>query len=52
VLTILANPFTELMEPPSIEQLRAYFDAHPQGDEQAHAHIKIGAFSPPHWLLS
>jgi hypothetical protein len=33
VLTILANPFTKVMEPPSLEQLRDYFDAHPEGDE-------------------
>jgi hypothetical protein len=33
VLPILANPFSEVMEPPSIEQLKDYFDAHPQGDE-------------------
>lgn len=52
VLPISANPFSEVMEPPSIEQLKDYFDAHPQGDERAHAHIKIGAFSPPHQLLA
>jgi hypothetical protein len=25
-----------------------FFDAHPQGEERAHFHIKIGPFSPPH----
>jgi hypothetical protein len=29
-----------------------FFDAHPQGDERAHSHIKIAAFSPPHHLLA
>jgi hypothetical protein len=29
VLTISANHFTEVMEPPSIEKLRDYFTAHP-----------------------
>jgi hypothetical protein len=51
VLPILANPFTEVLEPPSIEQPRDFFDAQPQGDERAHAHIKIGAFSPQYQLL-
>jgi hypothetical protein len=27
-----------------------FFDSHPQGEEQAHSHIKIGAFSPSHRL--
>jgi len=52
VLTISANPFTEVLERPSLEQLRDLFNAHPQGDERAHAHIKISAFSPPHRLLA
>jgi hypothetical protein len=52
MLPISANSFTEVMELPSIEQLRDYFNAHPQVDEQAHALIKIDAFSPPHWLLA
>jgi hypothetical protein len=29
-----------------------FFDAHPQGNERAHSHIKIGAFSPPCHLLA
>lgn len=49
---ISANPCSEVIEPPSIEKLRDYFDAHPQGDESVHAHIKIGAFSPLHQLLA
>jgi hypothetical protein len=35
-----------------LEQLRDFFGSHPQGDERAHAHIKIGAFSLPHQLLA
>jgi hypothetical protein len=46
-----ANPFLEVIEPSSIEQFWDFFGAHPQGDERAHAHIKIGAFSAPHQLL-
>jgi len=48
VLPISASPFSEDMEPPTLEQLREYFHAHPQGHERAHPFIKIGAFSPPH----
>jgi hypothetical protein len=51
MLPISAFPFTEIFEPPCLEQLRDFFGAHPQGDERAHAHIKTGAFSPPHRLL-
>jgi hypothetical protein len=29
-----------------------FYDAHPQGEEWAHSHIKIGAFFPPHRLLA
>jgi len=35
---ISANPFSEVIEPPNIEKLRDYFDAH--------AHIKINASLP------
>jgi hypothetical protein len=52
VLPISPNPFNEALEPPTLEQLRKFFQVHPQGKEQAHAHIKIGAFSPPHSLLA
>jgi hypothetical protein len=51
VLPISASPFSEDMEPPTLEQLRDYFHAHPQGNERAHAFIKICTFSPPHRLL-
>lgn len=52
VLSISANPFTEVIKPPTLEQLKDYFHAHPQGHERAHAFIKIGAFSGPHQLLA
>jgi len=50
-LPISASPFLKDMEAPTLEQLREYFNAHPQGHERAHAFIKIGAFPPPHQLL-
>jgi hypothetical protein len=46
VLPISDSPFSEDMEPPTLEQLREYFHAHPQGNEQAHDFIKINAFLP------
>jgi hypothetical protein len=52
VLPIPASPFTEVVEPPTLENLKDFFYAHPQGHERAHAHIKIGAFSPPHRLFA
>jgi hypothetical protein len=52
VLHISANPFNEVLEPPTLDQLRDFFHAHPQGEERAHAHIIIGTFSPPHRLLA
>jgi len=48
VLPISANPFNEVLEPPTLEQLRDFFHAHPQGKERAHTK----AFSPPHHLLA
>lgn len=52
MLSISANPFNEVLEPLTLDQLRDFFYAHPQGEERAHAHIKIGAFSPLHHLLT
>jgi hypothetical protein len=52
VLHISTNPFNKVLEPPSLDQLRDFFHAHPHGEEQAHAHIKISAFSPLHRLLT
>jgi hypothetical protein len=51
VLDIAGVPFTDGMGPPSMDDLMDFFDAHPQGDERAHQHIKISAFSSPHRLL-
>jgi hypothetical protein len=47
VRAILASPFSEILERPSLEHILDFFDAHPQCDERAHSHIKIDAFSPP-----
>jgi hypothetical protein len=52
VLDIPGFPFTDILEPHSIDDLMDFFDAHPQGEERAHAHIKIGVFSPLHRLLA
>jgi hypothetical protein len=52
VLPISTSPFSKDMELPTLEQLREYFNAHPQGHERAHAFVKINAFSPPHRLLA
>jgi hypothetical protein len=51
VLAISESPFSEILEPPGLENLMDFFDAHPQGDERAHSHIKINALSPPHRLV-
>jgi hypothetical protein len=37
---------------PTLEQLRDFFHVDPQGEEQAHAHIRIGFFFAPHRLLA
>jgi hypothetical protein len=50
VLPISVSPFSEDMEPPTLEQLEKYFHGHPQGNERAHAFIKIGTFFLPHRL--
>jgi len=52
ILPISASSFSEDMEAPTLEQLKEYFNAHPQGHERAYAFIKIGAFSPPYRLLA
>jgi hypothetical protein len=51
VLQISANLFNEVMEAPSLEDLREFFHAVPQDEERA-TNIRIGAFSPPHRLLA
>jgi hypothetical protein len=52
VLPNSGNPFNEVLEPSTLDLLRDFFHAHPQGEVQEHAHIKIGDFSPPHRLLA
>jgi hypothetical protein len=51
VLQISASPFNEVVEAPSLEDLREFFHAIPQDEERA-TNIRIGAFSPPHRLLA
>jgi hypothetical protein len=50
VLQISTSPFNEVVEPPTLEQLREFFHVVPQGEERATT-IRIGALSPPHHLL-
>jgi hypothetical protein len=52
VLNIEGVSFTGGMDPPSMDDLMVFFDAHPQGDERADQHIKIGAFSSHNCLLA
>jgi hypothetical protein len=52
VQPISTNLFSGVIEPPSIKQLWDFFGAHPQGDEHAHAHIKIHVFSLLYRLLA
>jgi hypothetical protein len=33
VLAISASPFSDILEPPSLEHLKDFFDAHPQSNE-------------------
>jgi hypothetical protein len=51
MLHIFASSFNEVVEAPTLEDLREFFHAIPQGEEQA-TNIIIGAFSPPHRLLA
>jgi hypothetical protein len=50
MLHIFASPFNEVVEAPTLEDLREFFNADPQGEERA-TNIQIDAFSPPHPLL-
>lgn len=52
VLNIEGGPFTDGLDPPSMDDLLDFFDTHPEGVERAHRHIKIGAFSSLHRLLA
>jgi hypothetical protein len=51
VLHISTSPFNEVLEAPTLEDLREFFNAIPQGEERA-TNIRIGAFSPPYCLLA
>jgi hypothetical protein len=51
MLHISASPFNEIVEAPTLEDLKEFFQAVPQGEEGA-TNIRIGAFSPPHCLLA
>jgi hypothetical protein len=49
VLHISVNPFTEISEPPRLEQLRDFFGANPSGDEREHMLITrlVSSLPPP-----
>lgn len=51
MLEIPASPYKEVVLPPSLEDLREFFHAVPQGEERSSA-IKIGALSPSHCMLA
>jgi hypothetical protein len=51
VLDLPGNPYNEVVLPPSMDDLREFFHAVPQGEERATT-IRIGALSPSHRLLA
>jgi hypothetical protein len=51
VLEFPGSPYNEVMLPPSLDDLREFFHAVPQGEERATT-IQIGALSPSHRLLA
>jgi hypothetical protein len=51
VLQISASPFNEVVLAPSLDELREFFHAVPQGKERAST-IRIGALSPSHRMLA
>jgi hypothetical protein len=51
VLEILASPYNEVVLPPSLDDLREFFRAIPQGEEHSTA-IRIGALSSTHRMLA
>jgi hypothetical protein len=51
VLEISANPYNEVVLPPSLDDLREFFRAIPQGEERSTA-IRIGALSSSHRMLA
>jgi len=50
MLQISTSPFNKVMLAPSLDELREFFHAVPQGEEHAST-IRIGALSPPHHML-
>jgi len=51
VLQIPASPYNEVVLPPSLDDLREFFHAVPQGEERATT-IKIGVLTAPHRMLA
>jgi hypothetical protein len=51
VLEIPASPSNEVVLPPSLDDLRKFFHAVPQGEERSTA-IRIGSLSPSHRMLA
>jgi hypothetical protein len=51
VLQLSVSPYNEVVLPPSLEDLREFFHAVPQGEECATT-IRIGALSAPHRMLA
>jgi hypothetical protein len=51
VLELPGSPYNELVIPPSMEDLREFFHAIPQGEERATT-IRIGALSASHRMLA
>jgi len=51
VLQISDSPYNEVVLPPSMDDLREFFHAVPQGEERATT-IRIGALSPSHRMLA
>jgi hypothetical protein len=51
VLEISASPYNEVVLPPSLDDLREFFRAVPQGEERSTA-IQIGALSSTHRILA
>jgi len=51
VLDLPASPFNEVVLPPSMDELREFFHAAPQGEEHPTS-IKIGALGPAHRMLA
>jgi len=51
VLDISASPYNEAVLPPSLDDLREFFCAVPQGEERSTS-IRIGALSSTHRMLA